>query len=191
VQSEPNSAVASVEEDIHRLETGIRQLKIQYDMFFAGSLKRQPVEQRAALERTIRKYSDRPMRNYAQRFRFSGLVSRFNSFAERWGKTVRQMEEGDHRHEGLLDKFSIRERMLARARVGDDVESEVELRRLHGRYVDAMRRHGAKKAPSYEGFARGILAKTKKLRDRAGCAGIELRLVVRDDDVQLKARPRR
>ena len=61
MQSEPNSAVASVEEDIHRLETGIRQLKIQYDMFFAGSLKRQPVEQRAALERTIRKYSDQPM----------------------------------------------------------------------------------------------------------------------------------
>ncbi len=186
-----SETLSQIEEDIRRLEVGIRQLKVQYDMFFAGGLKRQPVELRWQLEKIIKRYSEKPLRNYAHRFKFNALIGRFNSFNERWSKAVRSMEEGDHRHAGLLDAFAIRERLLARARVGGDGEDDQELRRLHRCYVEAAARHGGKEPPPYETFVRGVRAKTQKLRDQSGCAEIELRVVLRDDKVQLKARTRR
>jgi len=186
-----SEALAAVDEDIHRLDVGLRQLKVQYDMFIAGSLKRQPLEQRSQLERIVKKYSDKPMRNYAQRFRFAALVSRFNCFSERWGKTIRSMEEGDHRNPAMLDRYNIRERMLARASLGGGGESDRDLRRLHGLYAVEARRLGGKPPPPFEVFLRGVRVKTQKLRDRSGCAEIELRVIVRDEKIQLKARPRR
>ena len=43
-----------IDEDLNRLDVGIRQLKVQYDMFMAGSLKTPPRELRAQLERLER-----------------------------------------------------------------------------------------------------------------------------------------
>ena len=48
--------------DIARLEKGIRQLKIQYDMFFAGSIPKQPLELRNELEKIIRRNAHIPIR---------------------------------------------------------------------------------------------------------------------------------
>ena len=80
--------------DLARLQSGIRQLKIQYDMFFAGSIPRQPFELRGEIEKIIRRYSSTPIQKYAPRFHFNSLVSRFNSLSELWAKTIRALEEG-------------------------------------------------------------------------------------------------
>lgn len=180
--------LAESEEDLHRLEVGLRQLKVQYDMFFGGGLKRQPVELRSRVDKIVKRYSDKPMRTHALRFRFTALVGRYNSFCERWGKQVRALEEGGRRHEGMLEQFAIRERLLARATVGDQ---EPDLHRLHEQYVRAQERAGARATPSYDGFLRAVREKTRKLRERSGCGEIELRVVMKDDEVRLKARPRR
>jgi hypothetical protein len=42
---------------------------------------------------------------------------------------------------------------------------------------------------SYQKFVRGISSQTERLRKESGCAEIELRVVVRDDKVQVKASP--
>jgi len=162
-------------------------------MFLAGALKTEPCELRARLETLIRKYSHQSIGKYSQSFRFNALVSRFNSFAELWGKRIRSMEEGDFRHTGVAERLGIKERLVARCRVADPDESQGDLKRLHSRYVDAQRRRGIVEGrlPSFESFLRGISSQTKKLRREAGCASIELRVVERDDSVQLKARPGR
>jgi hypothetical protein len=180
----------SLAADFHRLDVGIRQLKVQYDMFFAGALPREPFELRAELERIVKRYATNPPGRYADQFRMNSLISRFNSMAELWNKRIRAHEGGDQRHAGLLDKFTIRERLLARARVRDPAQNEAEIRQLHQRFADASREHGGK-APPFEKFASGIAAQTARLREKAGCAEIELRVVVRDDQVQVKARPGR
>jgi hypothetical protein len=190
VAAQSSEALAAIEEDLHRLETGLRQLKIQYDMFFAGGAKREPFELRWRIDKLVRRYSEKPLRNYALRFRFTGLVSRYNSLVERWTKQMRENEEGSRRHGGMLDQFHIRERILARVVVGDDQDEDVAgLRRLHEQYVQEQRRHGVEAPPSFDGFARTLRDKARKLRERVGCAGIEMRVVVRNDEVRLKARP--
>lgn len=182
-----------LEEDLGRIDVGIRQLKVQYDMFLAGSLKIEPRELRAQLERLIRKYSHQSIGKYAQNFRFNALASRFTSFAELWDKRVRTMEEGEHRHASVAEQMGLRERLVARCRVVEPDDCHTDLRRMHTRFVDAQRRNGVgdSKIPSYDMFLRRVASQTRKLRREAGCESVELRLIERDNTVQLKARPAR
>lgn len=180
----------SYEEDIHRLDVALRELKVKYDQFFAGALDRQPFEVRAEVERIINRISKQPPGKLALRFHFNALVSRFNSFSELWGKTLRTMEEGDHRSAAFTDRFDLRERLLTRCLVGDPDRNQEELRRMHARFVAARERHGKRGVP-FEKFARGIAAQTAKLRAKHECDQIEVRLVESGDEVQIRARPDR
>ena len=180
-----------IDEDLNRIDVGIRQLKVQYDMFKAGSLKTEPRELRAQLERLIRKYAHSSIGNYAQNFRFNALSSRFTSFAELWNKRVRSREEGEYRHISEAERLGIKERIVARCRVVEPDASQTDLRRMHSRFVDAQRRIGIKEAkiPNYDSFQRSIASQTHKLRREVGCDAVELRLIERDNGVQIKARP--
>lgn len=184
--------LSGVEADIGRLDVAIRQLKIQYDMFFAGALPREPVELRAEVDKIIRRHTYTPFHKYAHRFHFNALVSRYNSLSELWGKTTRTLEEGDRKLPSSAEKLGIKEHLLARCKVADTAVDVSSLRRLHTRYVDARRRFdGESRAPSFDSFVRGIDAQLQRLRKESGCDQIELRLVQRDDKIQLKARPGR
>lgn len=182
-------AVASeLEADLARLQVSIRQLKIQYDMFFAGSIPKQPTELRAEVEKLIKRYANVSIRKYAHRFHLNSLVARYNALSELWGKTLRNLEEGERRVPALVD-HAPEERTIASALVTDAARDHESLRLLHAKFVEARKKSG-EDAPDlpFDRFLRGIVAKTGKLRDESGCDKIELRLVVRDRKVQLKAR---
>jgi hypothetical protein len=184
---------SDLEEDLDRLDVGIRQLKIQYDMFQAGALEREPLELRARVEALIKKHANRPVAKYALRFRFNALVGRFNVLSELWGKRVRSMEEGEHRSLGFAERAGLRERLLARCHISRLTPDSPDLVRLHRRFVEAQRRAGKPEArlPSFEAFVRGVANQTRRLREETGCDSIELRLIESDETVQLKARPGR
>jgi hypothetical protein len=188
------SSDAAFDEDIARLEIGIKRLKVHYDMFFVGSLAREPIEIRSQVEKLIRRHAESSKLKYAQRFRFNSLVSRFNSLSELWSKTTRRMEEGDTRHRTKLDQFDLRERLIARARMrkGEDNGDADSLQRLYDKFIEARQVNGEdSRKLSYKNFVRGISSQTQRLRKETDCAEIELRVVLRDQKVQVKARPGR
>ena len=182
---------ASIEADIARLETRLRELKIQYDMFFNGALPREPFELRADVERLIKRHSNAPIRKYAQRFHFNSLVSRFNSLSELWSKTIRTLEEGDRPAPSVAGRGN-GEKVVTTCRIHDPVKEQELLRFLHSRFVEARRKIGdANGRVPFKDFVRGVSSQAKALRDRSGCDEIELRIVVVDRTVHLKARPGR
>jgi len=178
------------EDDIRRLEVLLRELKVKYDQFFAGALDRQPLELRMQADRIVQRITKEPPSKYAVRFHFNALVSRYNSFSELWGKTVRTMEEGEHRSLSMAERFGLKQHLITRASIGDPDACREELQRLHRRFVEARERHG-KRPVSYERFARGIAAQRRRLRSEHECDQIEVRLVESGDDIQVRARPGR
>ena len=48
---------------------------------------------------------------------------------------------------------------------------------------------GAKREITFDAFVRRVAAQAEQLRSSSGCEEVELRLVVDEDKVQLKARP--
>ena len=81
--------VASLDQEIVRLEDAIRKLKIDFDIYFNGASKRPPLEARARLEANIRRISDDRTLNYAQRYKLTTLVSRFTSYRELWRRGLK------------------------------------------------------------------------------------------------------
>ena len=179
-----------LEAEIVRLESGIRQLKIQYDMFFAGSIPKQPLELRGEIEKIIRRHSRTPIRKYAPRFHFNAMVSRFNSLSELWAKTLRALEEGDRPAPAVADRAGSAEHLVARCTVKDPAEERDVLRLLHTRLLDARKKAGDSTGKlSFESFVRTVSAQAGKLREKAGCDKVELRVIVLDRKVVVKARP--
>jgi hypothetical protein len=182
---------ASIEADISELEVGLRRLKVQYDMFFAGSVSQEPIELRSRLQKIIKRNMNSSMQKYAQRFQFNSLVSRFNSLSELWGKTIRIMEEGDRRLPVIAGREQLRERLVARCRIKGAPGEEAGLRRVYEKFIEARQRGKGPNdsALSFQKFIRGISSQTQRLRKETGCAEIELRVVIRNDQVQVKASP--
>ena len=178
--------------DLARLESGIRQLKIQYDMFFAGSIPKEPLELRGEIEKLIRRHSQTPIRKYAPRFHFNALVSRFNSQSELWSKKVRALEEGDRPAPAVADRAGSAENIVTRCTVQDPAKEREVLKLLHGKLLDARKKagDGAGKL-SFESFVRTVSAQAEKLREKAGCDKVELRVIIADRKVVVKARPGR
>ena len=181
---------AELESDIARLETSIRQLKIQYDMFFAGSTPKQPLELRIEIERIIRRHSSAPIRKYAARFHFNSLVSRYNVMSELWAKSLRALEEGDRPAPAVANRAGAAEEIVARCTVKDPTAEQPLIQLLHARFLAARKKAGlATGKLSFESFARNVGSQADKLREKTGCDRVELRVVVVDRKVVVKARP--
>lgn len=86
-------AAATLDQQIARMEEDLRKLKIEFDIYFNGSSKRPPLEARARLDSQIKRILDDRTLNYAQRFQFNALVSRFNSYRELWRRQLKARGE--------------------------------------------------------------------------------------------------
>jgi hypothetical protein len=65
-----------------QLETEIRRLEAEFNMFFAGRLPRPPAETRARVAALVKKHDQTFIRNTADRFRFESLQNRHSKFIE-------------------------------------------------------------------------------------------------------------
>jgi hypothetical protein len=98
--------MATIDEELAQLERDIRQLKIEYDMYFGGGRKRPPNEVEWRIELLIKRYSERGGElKFAQRFRFNNLSQTYAKYKDVFRKRVAQREEGKvQRHFGAAAK---------------------------------------------------------------------------------------
>jgi hypothetical protein len=84
---------AAIDKALGKLEDDVRRLKIEFDIFFNGAVKRPPLEARARLESQIKRLSDNRALSYAQRYKLTAIISRFTSYRELWRRTLRAKGE--------------------------------------------------------------------------------------------------
>lgn len=92
-QQAKKDEAADMDQQISRLEDGIRRLKIEFDIYFSGGMKRPPLESRARLESNLKRIADDRTLSYAQRYHFNAIVSRFNAYRELWRRLLKQKGE--------------------------------------------------------------------------------------------------
>ena len=69
-----------VERELALLETELKRLEAEYNMFFAGRLPRPPWETRGRVAAMIKRIDRLRLSNYGDRFRFTTLQTRFSTF---------------------------------------------------------------------------------------------------------------
>jgi hypothetical protein len=109
--------MATIDEELAQLERDIRQLKIEYDMFFGGGRKRPPSEVEWRIDMLIKRYAERGGElKYGQRFRFNNLSQTYAKYKDVFRKRMAAREEGKiQRHFGAAAKAIEAERARAQA----------------------------------------------------------------------------
>jgi len=120
--------MATIDEELAQLERDIRQLKIEYDMYFGGGRKRPPTEVEWRIEMLIKRYAERGGElKYGQRFRFNNLSQTYAKYKDVFRKRMAAREEGKvQRHFGAAAKAIEAERARAQAEAAQKEPAPVE-----------------------------------------------------------------
>jgi hypothetical protein len=89
--------VEDIDEQLVSLEINIKRLRIEYEQFFKGAMRREPYQLLAQVQKTVTRFSSDPPRRVAQKFRFNSLVARFQCLRQMWGRVQREMDQGSYK----------------------------------------------------------------------------------------------
>lgn len=181
----------SIQADLEKLASDINHLKLQHDLFFVGSIPKLPFAIKKAVEDAIKRYRNSQALSCAQRFHFNTLLSRYNVLNELWAKMLRDLE--------MTGKSSIFNRTPELATNGTNGEkivvSEVisgtrkdleKIRKLHSGYKAA--RKAAGNGVPFKSFISQLVRQAKSIRERTKCQDIEVKILVKDNKVFIKAK---
>src|SRR6266480_2916565 len=100
----------TVDEELTLLESQLRRLKIEYEVFFNNPQKKPPSDLEWKVLALLRKFSDGGRMNFAQRYRYNELAQRYAIYSDLWRKKSRIREEGYRRpQDALLSVQGIRD----------------------------------------------------------------------------------
>ena len=198
--------MATIDEDLSALERDIRQLKIEYDMYFGGGRKRPPTEIEWRIELIVKRYGERGGdMKFGQRFRFSNLSQTYAKYKDVFRKRLAQREEGKvQRHFGAAAKAIEAERAKAQAATAAATSAEAakvfrvvctapekeadKVEQLYEAFVRAKQQAGEELGKmSRAGFDEFVRKKTKDLQKQKNCHEVEYVVETVDGQVKLKA----
>src|SRR3984885_2341205 len=87
----------TTDEELNLLDSQLRRLKIEYEIFFNNPAKRPPTDVEWKVLSLLRKFSDGTRINFAQRFRYNEMAQRYAIQSDLWRKKMRIREEGYRR----------------------------------------------------------------------------------------------
>jgi hypothetical protein len=92
----------TTDEELTVLETQLRRLKIEYEVYFSNPTKRPPTDVEWKVLSLLRKFSDGGRMSFSQRFRYNEMAQRYAIYSDLWRKKSRIREEGYRRPQDAL-----------------------------------------------------------------------------------------
>ena len=104
-----------IDEELDELDYNLKRLRVEYDQFFLGILKRPPEVLQGRVTKVIVKYANTKLRKTHHKFRFNQMNSKFQIYRQQWGRTMRQIEAGTYKGHLFRAKLHERERGVSDA----------------------------------------------------------------------------
>ncbi len=161
---------------IDRLEAEIRRYRIEFQRFLNGEASIPPEEVESKLRKRINEIVGQPQLSSADRFRLSGLESRFNSLNELFRRRQR-----DH-----LESHTTPAATTAPAPASVDLEADSEARQVEALY-DAIYSDRST-AVGLDDFHNYLTRRAAELRQRTGCDKVRFTVEAEEGKPKLKAR---
>ncbi|MGA9158701.1 MAG: MXAN_5187 C-terminal domain-containing protein [Candidatus Sulfotelmatobacter sp.] len=92
----------TIDEELNLLETQLRRLKIEYEVYFSNPTKRPPTDVEWKVLSLLRKFSDGGRMSFSQRYRYNEMAQRYAVYSDLWRKKSRVREEGYRRPQDAL-----------------------------------------------------------------------------------------
>lgn len=170
---------------LDRLETEMEALKRQYDLFFQGGRRVEPLKERSAVETQLRRIGQRKIINTVDQFRFNTLQGRFYSLLNLWVRTIRDMEEGRlcRDADGRLGRTA----PAAATLPAEPIDSEA-LERAAREWAAARTQcgqpTGEEELPALQEALRN---RAREIAERAGNRQVEFRIAVEEGKPKIRA----
>jgi hypothetical protein len=205
----------TTDEELNVLDTQLRRLKIEYEIFFSNPAKRPPTDVEWKVLSMLRKFSDGGRMNFSQRYRYNEMAQRYAIYSDLWRKKSRIREEGYRRpQDALLSVQGIRVAedehktahhpvygvsQAAAAAAGaassqaftlhsvDHAERE-QVERLYNTLIAAKKKAGENVSGSIDSFTTFVQKKTEQIRKQYKCDNVEYSVEIADGHVKLKAK---
>jgi hypothetical protein len=181
-----------MDRELQHLESELKRLEAEYNMYFAGRLPRPPWETRKQVEALVKRLDRAHISNYGDRFRFTTLQARFSKCLELWDKALRAKEEG--RANPLVRQRAVQpkapakpqEKVLHTASFSDPVREIDKLRDLYDSLAEARREAGQDAIPFHK-FADLIKTQVSQIKQKGGNE-VAFRVAVKDGKVAFTAK---
>ena len=182
----------TLDQELTILESELKRLEAEYNMFFAGRLPRPPWETRGRVAAMVKRLDRTHINNTGDRFRFNTLQTRFATFSDLWERGLRAREEGrpgpfaqpqrqdDSRRKRPEDKI------LHVTTFSDPMKEMDKLRDLYDTLADARRESGEDPVPFHK-FADLIKTQVAGLKEK-GSPEVAFRVAMKDGKVNFTAR---
>jgi hypothetical protein len=204
----------TTDEELSVLETQLRRLKIEYEVFFSNPTKRPPTDIEWKVLSLLRKFSDGGRMSFSQRYRYNEMAQRYAVYSDLWRKKSRIREEGYRRpQDALLAVAGVRPEVeehkphhnpvygLSHAAAAgaapapqpftlhkvDQTERE-QVERLYNTLVAAKKKAGENVSGTLDSFSTFVQKKTEQIRKQYGCEGVEFSVELTEGQVKLKAK---
>jgi len=92
----------TIDEELTLLESQLRRLKIEYEVYFSNPTKKPPTDIEWKVLSLLRKFSDGGRMSFQQRFRYNEMAQRYAIYSDLWRKKGRIREEGYRRPQDAL-----------------------------------------------------------------------------------------
>lgn len=186
---------------LDEIEQKIFVLKINYEKYFSGLERVEPLREREELRREMREFLDDPIKNAQQRFRYQTLKARFQSMELYWQRNLTMMERGTH------PKMRFRADTRARLREeepealsADQIEvlrerqenldrEERAYKLVYDKYIEARQKCGQSTDMSFDAVRDALKKQVRTIKSTYQCEGVKFRIVVEDGKAKVKAVP--
>jgi hypothetical protein len=186
---------------LDELEQRIFLLKIEYEKYFSGIEKIEPVRDREEVRRLVRDLMEEQLKSSTQRFRFQSLKSRFQSFELYWTRNLVMMERGIHpkmRFRADLKgkkvaepepSLSAEQQEVLRQRQEQMEREDRAYRIVYDKYIEARGKCGQSTDLSFDAVRDALKKQVRTIKSTYQCESVKFRIVVEEGKAKLKAVP--
>ena len=181
------------DEDLDALDHDLKRLRVEYDQYFLGILKRPPEVLQGRVPKLIVKYSNQTLRKTYHKFRFNQLNSKFQIYRQQWGRTMRQIEQGTYKGHLFRAKLHERERGISDAtpspqKAPPPQERPGAIDKLFDAFTAARQRVGDKSAaPDRAKLAEIVKKQTAALKQKHPGAKVKFKVAIEGNKAKLVA----
>jgi hypothetical protein len=173
----------AADRELDELERSIMLLKRDYEVFFTGSSKRPPMDAHNRVKKNIKIFQSLQGLPYAQRFRYSSLVARFNTFSDLWNKQLRLKEEGRFGAHQAGTK-------LKSAAPTNSKENSKQFEKIYQDYLKSREMTGERRSKvDFDNFSSLLAKQRNALLQKFSCKDVTFYVTVENGRTKLKARP--
>ena len=206
----------TTDEELNLLDSQLRRLKIEYEIFFSNPTKRPPADIEWKVLSLLRKFSDGGRMNFSQRYRYNEMAQRYAVYSDLWRKKSRIREEGYRRpQDALLSVQGVRvaedehkaqhhpvygvSHAAAAAAAGEsssphftlhsvDQAEHEQVERLYNMLVAAKKKAGENVSGNIDSFTAFVQKKTEQIKKQYHCENVEYSVELTNGHVKLKAK---